>query len=208
MSANHPLRQAAKTLSRRTGNRAIRWGVGSAVVLIGIAALAGYSAQSTWVSETTANADTVANYENQTLKTDAKVTRSSEANAVYTEIKRTYGSQWNNLVTYISTTRTRQAASAHAEASRVAAKLVFPNLRADYQSWATERAESEPALSAEQQAELDVYSVYEQTCQDWYHQKTQQDTINRFQNEFAPANATIVEIRATELALNQCKGTA
>src|SRR4051812_19163465 len=99
MSAQtHPLAQAAKTLARKTNRRAIRWGAAGILVLLGIVTIAAYSVQSTWVSETTANADTVAFYQNQTLKSDVKLLSSDEAKTLIAETEQSYGPEWNKFI--------------------------------------------------------------------------------------------------------------
>ena len=202
----HPLAQAAKTLARKTNRRAIRWGAAGILVLLGIVTIAAYSVQSTWVSETTANADTVAFYQNQTLKSDVKLLSSDEAKALIAETEQSYGSEWNKFIDAVSSTQDEKAKTDQQAANKVADGLIFPNLRADYKAWAQERAQSQVAVTAKQQAQLKVLRVYKQVCLDKWAGHASSWTLATYRDEFDDADAGILAVRATELGLHQCGG--
>jgi len=204
MTTIHPFTEAARNLARRTNRRAIRWAGAGTLVVVGIVGILAYSVQSSWVSETTANADTVANYQNQTLQNDVTALRTPTAATLFSQTEANYGAEWNALTTHISD---QQAKTAHADqvaADRVASTLLFPNLRADYQAWASERAGSQPAVTAKQEAQLQVLAVAETACQDYYAGNTRKTTMAAFRRMFAPEQATGLEIDAIELGLQQC----
>ncbi len=206
MSGTHPLADAAKRLARRTNRRALRWGAAGVLLVAGIVGVGAYSVQSTWVSETTANADTASYYRNQSMKSDAKLLHTDEAKQLIAQTEQEYGPEWNKFIDYLSTKHDEQAKRDHTAADKVADRLIFPNLRAEYRAWAQERAESQPSITMKQQAQLQVLAVYTQTCRDRWQGHDQSWTMAEFADDFNAADAYILELRATELGAHQCGG--
>jgi hypothetical protein len=204
MSSTHPIAIAAKRLARTANRRAALWSVAGLLLVGGIVGLSAYTVQSTWVSETTANADTASYYRNQSMKSDAKLLQSQDAKQMIAATEESYGPQWNKLTDYLSTKQEEQSKRDLAAANKVADRLIFPNLRADYRAWAAERAESQPSITVRQQAQLQVLAVYTQTCRDVWQGHDQAWTMATFAKDFDAADVGILELRATELGGDLC----
>jgi hypothetical protein len=206
MSSTHPIAIAAKRLARTANRRAALWSVAGLLLVGGIVGLSAYTVQSTWVSETTANADTASYYRNQSMKSDAKLLQTDEAKEMIASTEESYGPQWNTFIDYLTTKQEQQSKKDLAAANRVADTLIFPNLRAEYRAWAAERAESQPSITVKQQAQLRVLAVYTQTCRDVWQGHDQAWTMATFAKDFDAAGVGILELRATELGGDLCGG--
>ncbi|WIE81107.1 hypothetical protein [Curtobacterium sp. MCSS17_016] len=206
MSSTHPIAVAAKRLSRTANRRAALWGVAVLLLVGGIVSLGAYTVQSTWVSETTANADTASYYRNQSMKSDAKLLQTDDAKQLIASTEESYGPQWNTFIDYLTVKQDEAAKRDHAAANKVADGLIFPNLRAQYRAWAAERAESQPSITVKQQAQLQVLAVYTQTCRDRWQGHDQAYTLATFAKDFDAADVGILELRATELGDDLCDG--
>jgi hypothetical protein len=206
MSGTHSLAEAAKKLARRTHRRALRWGAAGVLVVGGIVGLSAYTVQSTWVSETTANADTASYYRNQSMKSDAKLLQTDQAKQMIAQTEQEHGPAWNKFIDYLTVKQEQAANRDHTAANKVADTLIFPNLRAEYRSWADERAESQPSITVKQQAQLQVLAVYTQTCRDRWQGHDRAWTMATFARDFEAADAAILELRASELGDDLCGG--
>lgn len=204
MSATTQLTVAAKRLTRTANRRAALWVTAGLLLVGGIVGLSAYTVQSTWVSETTANADTASYYRNQSMKSDAKLLQTAEAKQMIADTEASYGPQWNTFIDYLQTKQEETAKRDRAAAYKVADGLIFPNLRAEYRAWADERAESQPSITVKQQAQLQVLAVYTQTCRDVWQGHDQAWTMATFAEDFNAANVGILELRATELGGDLC----
>lgn len=202
--AMHPFAETARNLARRTNRRAVRWAAVVVAIVLGIIGIGAYGVQSAWVSNTIANADTVANYQNQTLQNDASLLKTSNAQQLYTQTQARYGDEWNALTAHITATQDQTAKTDRQAADKVAGTLLFPNLRGDYQAWATERAQSQPAITAKQEAQLEAVTLAQTACQDHYTGKSTTDITKAFAPAFSPEKATGLERAIITLGLTQC----